>query len=665
MFHVFHFTVIMGLTFWAQGSHVQECSGSHLNTCEECIASSPGCAWCKESVFDLENPWSPHCDSFANLRKKGCREQDIIDPESRHSVTHLSGRKGRRANLRPQNMSLELRPGRTLTFELQVKRPQTSPVEVYYLTSFAFAGKDSIQRGAHLAGQVLSAVQEVNPEAHSIGFGLFGYHQNLTTEKSENVFSFSHFSSLEPPAEAPKPDAPAPPATSGLQALLQAAVCGDRIGWGQGTRLLVYVSNQYFRAAGQTPDNSTADDRGRCHLRDGQHHFTSQLDYPSVAQLAHRLTENNIQVIFAVTEDLAEKYKELSDRLPKSTVTVLPSDLHNIKAVIGDAYRVLSSTLVVSHTHIEGLNISYTSECGKGQKSSVRGACSIPEKSDKFSLNVTVSSDSCLEPQSLQFQLLGSQDRLSVELKSACRCQCADASSCGYAGKLRCGVCSCDPGRFGTTCECSADQSDAPCRNGEGSPVCSGRGSCECGQCICQTRSDPTELIAGQFCECDNFSCDYHNGRICGGNGRCTCGHCDCHEGFAGKACECTTAVYNCMSHDGALCSNHGQCLCNMCKCEGEYSGPFCETCPFCQNDCVTLAPCVECLAFQSGRFRENCLAMCGNIRHTVVDTLSKGRLCRMRDSQDCIMDYSISKVRGTYSYEAQIKAKRGCSAIR
>ncbi|KAG5852807.1 hypothetical protein ANANG_G00066480 [Anguilla anguilla] len=621
MFHVFHFTVMMGLILLGQCSHEQECSGSQLRICEECIASSPGCAWCKDKGFDEMVRAPAHCDTHANLRKKGCQERDIIDPESRHSVTHLSGREGRRAHLSPQNMSLELRPGRPLTFELQVKRPKKSPVEVYYLTSFSFVAKHSALRGTYLGGQVVSAVQEVNPEAHGIGFGLFGDQKSGCGEGElgcKKVFSFSHFPSLEPPADAPKSGTPDPLASSdaGLQALLQAVVCGDLIGWGEGTRLLVYVSDHGFSAADQTPDNSTAEDRGRCHLTEGQQHFSRQLDYPTVAELAYKLTENNIQVLFAVTKDVAEKYKELSDLLPKSTVTVLPSDLRNIKAVITDAYRVSAIIHTGGESHArcraEGL-VQLRVRWGAGEFGP--GACSIPEKSRKFSLNVTVSSDSCLEPQALHLQLLGSQDRLPVELKSTCHCQCGDAPDprfCSDSGNLRCGVCSCDPGHFGEMCECSTDQSDAPCRKTEGSPDMAA---------VCV---EAASVMRG-----------------------------------SGAACDCSTAVDQCRSPDGSLCGNRGSCQCNMCKCEDPYHGPLCDTCPTCQNDCGAVAPCAECLVSGSGR--ENCLTKCANIQHTMVDILSTGRLCRMRDAQHCVMSYSIFKVGGTNSYEAQIKMQREC----
>uniref|UniRef100_A0A2A4JQG2 Integrin beta epidermal growth factor-like domain-containing protein n=1 Tax=Heliothis virescens TaxID=7102 RepID=A0A2A4JQG2_HELVI len=40
---------------------------------------------------------------------------------------------------------------------------------------------------------------------------------------------------------------------------------------------------------------------------------------------------------------------------------------------------------------------------------------------------------------------------------------------------------------------------------------CSGRGTCVCGQCVCNPNPDPenpTKMVMGEYCEYDNFSCD-------------------------------------------------------------------------------------------------------------------------------------------------------------
>ncbi|KAI1896919.1 hypothetical protein AGOR_G00099830 [Albula goreensis] len=665
--------VIMGLMLGAQRltANAQECPSPTASTCEECISSSPHCAWCKDKHFyDFREERTLRCGTREALRGKGCAEKHILDPKSQHTSFDSPRKEARTAaRLSPQKLSLELHPGRPLTFEVQVKKPRKLPVELYYLSSGSFAAKDGQHRAAHLGTQVLSAVQEVAPESQSRGFGLFGDQQNPDSKsKGQPGISFSHSPSLSddlgPFSEAPGHGAP----EGGLLALMQAAVCVDVIGWSNdNTRMLVYASDHEFHVGeGQTRNASGANGRGQCHLTKEELHINRKMDYPSIGELANSLTENNIQVIFAVTEEVADKYKELSEALPKSTVAVLPSDLHDIKATITEAYNRLWSSWAVRHTYVPGMNISYSAECPEGERRSPhRGECSVHDNSREVSVNVTVSMETCLEPQSFHIQLMGSPDKLGVQLKSICACECGDTpdpSFCSYSGKLSCGVCQCDPGYFGTDCSCSPHQSDAPCRQREGGPVCSGRGQCICGQCSCDISDIPGGRIFGQYCECDDFSCEYHEGKICGGNGRCECGTCVCVPEFEGSACQSPAKVDQCMSPDGLVCSNHGTCQYNSCKCEPPYAGPFCETCPTCEGTCQRFAACVECLAFGSGRLSDSCATKCANVQHKMVDTLDgAARLCRMRNSQRCLMTYAISRLGGTNRYEAQVKKQTEC----
>lgn len=76
---------------------------------------------------------------------------------------------------------------------------------------------------------------------------------------------------------------------------------------------------------------------------------------------------------------------------------------------------------------------------------------------------------------------------------------------------------SCAPGRLGQLCECSEAELSSPdlesgCRapNGTG-PLCSGKGRCQCGRCSCSGQS------SGRLCECDDASCERHEGVLCGG----------------------------------------------------------------------------------------------------------------------------------------------------
>merc|ERR1712038_1330094 len=123
------------------------------------------------------------------------------------------------------------------------------------------------------------------------------------------------------------------------------------------------------------------------------------------------------------------------------------------------------------------------------------------------------------------------------------------------------------------------------------STLCNNRGDRICGKCECYPRDNMDERVYGDYCECDNFSCDRYNGELCSGpdHGECVCGKCKCNsewdvEGYT--ACECRASNETCITpygeHINKLCSGHGTCECGECKCE-------------------ELKACVQCQVFGSG----------------------------------------------------------------
>lgn len=96
------------------------------------------------------------------------------------------------------------------------------------------------------------------------------------------------------------------------------------------------------------------------------------------------------------------------------------------------------------------------------------------------------------------------------------------------------------------------------------------------------------QIIYGTYCECDNFSCERHEGLLCSGpdHGKCECGKCVCLEGWTGSNCACQESTDTCIPPGGGpLCSGHGTCKCGACECEsteegGRYRGKYCDKCP-------------------------------------------------------------------------------------
>ncbi|KFO21267.1 Integrin beta-7 [Fukomys damarensis] len=479
------------------------------------------------------------------------------------------------------------------------------PVDLYYLMDLSYSMKDDLERVRQLGHALLVQLQEVTHSVR-IGFGSFVDKTVLPfvstvssrlrhpcpsrLEPCQSPFSFHHVLSLTGDAQAFERevgrqnvsgnlDSP----EGGFDAILQAALCQEQIGWRNVSRLLVFTSDDTFHTAGDGKLGGIfMPSDGHCHLdSNGLYSRSSEFDYPSVGQIAQALSAANIQPIFAVTSATLPIYQELSQMIPKSAVGELSEDSSNVVQLIMDAYHV--------------------------------------------SFWVTLQATHCLpEPHLLRLRALGFSEELTVELHTLCDCNCSDtqlqAQHCSDGqGQLQCGICSCLPGRLGRLCECSEAELSSPdlesgCRapNGTG-PLCSGKGQCQCGRCSCSGQS------SGRLCECDDASCERHEGILCGGFGRCQCGVCHCRANRTGRACECSGDVDNCASSEGGLCSGHGHCKCNRCQCLDGYYGALCDQCPGCKTPCEKHRDCAECGALGTGPLATNCSMACAHANVTLV----------------------------------------------
>lgn len=537
-------------------------------------------------------------------------------------------------------------------------RAEGYPVDLYYLMDLSYSMKDDLERVRQLGHALLVRLQEVTHSVR-IGFGSFVDKTVLPfvstvpsklrhpcpsrLESCQSPFSFHHVLSLTGDAEAFEREVGRQNVSGnldlpegGFDAILQAALCQEQIGWRNVSRLLVFTSDDTFHTAGDGKLGGIfMPSDGHCHLdSNGLYSRSPEFDYPSVGQVAQALSAANIQPIFAVTSATLPVYRELSKLIPKSAVGELSEDSSNVVQLIMDAYNSLSSTVTLEHEHSllpPGVHISYESQCGDSEKrqgeAGDRGQCNDVRTNQMVNFLVTFQATRCLpEPHLLRFRARGFSEELTVELHTLCGCNCSDtqlqAPHCSDGqGHLQCGVCSCVPGRLGRLCECSEAELSSPdlesgCRapNGTG-PLCSGRGQCQCGRCTCSGQS------SGRLCECDDASCERHEGILCGGFGRCQCGVCHCHANRTGRACECSGDTDNCVGPDGGLCSGHGQCKCNRCQCDDGYYGALCDQCSGCKTPCETHRDCAECKAFGTGPLATNCSTACAHANMTLVLT--------------------------------------------
>uniref|UniRef100_A0A672L863 Integrin beta n=1 Tax=Sinocyclocheilus grahami TaxID=75366 RepID=A0A672L863_SINGR len=579
------------------------CSQFNALSCDECLQLGPQCAWCTLQNFTDFFSIDERCDTPEALLQKGCSGEFVEFPVTNVKILKDQGL-GKSAGhtnvsyIAPQKMRLQLRPGSQLTFQIRVQQPEDHPVDIYYLMDLSASMYDDLKMIKDL-GSTLSKEMAKLTSKFRLGFGSFVEKPvlpfiKITREELANpcrsvdfeclpTFGYRHLLSLTSSTDkfneiiskqqvSANIDVP----ECGFDAIMQAAVCGDRIGWrNDSMKLLVFVSDadSHFGMDSKMSGIVVPND-GECHLdNNNEYSMTAHLEYPTLGQLVDKLVENNILLIFALM------FNHL---------------LLNILQLIMTSYKELRSEIdleVLGNT--EDLQLSFTALCQDGAIITGHKNCSNVKAGDVVSFNVTIELKGCLAgPRQFSLRPVGFQDALEIELESQCVCDChqtpeANSTFCSRGhGALECGTCVCDPGFVGPKCECTEGQEQiSDCRAHEGVEMCSGLGECFCGQCVCH----PSNFghVYGPYCECDDFSCLRFRGELCGGHGECDCGECVCHSGWMGEFCNCSTSNSSCMSLDGSICSGRGKCVCGKCECTVPgASGEWCQRCPTCGDIC-------------------------------------------------------------------------------
>ncbi|XP_077347210.1 integrin beta-1-A-like [Lithobates pipiens] len=680
-----------------------ECLKANAKSCGECIQVGPNCGWCSKVDFLQEGePTSARCDNLAALRRKGCPAEDIQNPRASKKMLKdnpiTNKTKGNSVNssaitqIRPQQLKFKLRSGEPQTFNVTFRRAEDYPIDLYYLMDLSYSMRDDLENVKNLGTALMEKMKQITSD-FKIGFGSFvektvmpyistnpaklinpcTVDQQCTSAFSyKNVLSLTNNGSIFNELVGKQQisgnlDSP----EGGFDAIMQVAVCGDHIGWRNVTRLLVFSTDAGFHFAGDGKlGGIVLPNDGKCHMQDSMYTMSHYYDYPSIAHLVQKLSENNIQTIFAVTKDYQDIYKELANLIPKSAVGTLSSDSNNVIQLIIDSYNSLFSELILENSKLpEGVTISYKSFCKNGDIGTGENGrkCSNISLGDQVEFEITITTHKCPkkdQTESIKIKPMGFTEEVEILLKFICECDCQqfgtpDSPKCHFGnGTFECGACRCNEGRIGKECECSTQQvssedMDAQCRKENSSEICSNNGDCICGQCVCKKRENPNEVYSGKYCDCDNFKCDRFNGLICGGNGVCKCRVCECFLNFSGSACDCSEDISTCIASNGQLCNGRGTCECGRCKCaDPKFHGQTCEMCQTCLGVCAEQKECVQCRVFHKGEKQEGCDTQCAHFNLTMVDSRDElpqpGQLdtltrCKEKDVDDCWFYYTYT----------------------
>ncbi|KAK5850897.1 hypothetical protein PBY51_001734 [Eleginops maclovinus] len=618
------------------------CTSRGASTCKQCLAVHPSCAWCFQEDFGQGFARSSRCDLKSNLLAAGCATSFLESPISKLQVIEdrplsnkAAGATQDVTQIKPQRLQITLRPDDAKRFTVKVRQVEDYPVDLYYLMDLSYSMNDDLFRLRTLGKGLAEAMNRTTSNLR-MGFGAFvdkpisPYMYISPKEAVKNPcysinttclpqFGYKHVLSLTEEVgrfteEVKKQmvsrnrDAP----EGGFDAIVQAAVCKERIGWRPGaSHLLIFTSDAKThmaldgRLAGIVQPND-----GKCHLNsDNMYSMSTTMDYPSLALITEKTSENNINLIFAVTNPVVPLYQNYSELIPGTTVGTLSNDSGNVIQLILKAYAKIRSKVELELQRVpEELSLSFNATCLNGELIPGLKSCSGLKIGDTVSFSVEARARGCPKQKKKTFIIkpVGFKDSLSITVNFECDCKCQkqaqpDSPKCHYGNRhLRVRHLPVPPGSdFGK--------------------------------------------VWGKLCECDDFNCLRYKGELCSGHGVCNCGFCQCDPDWQGENCNCSRRTDTCMSNLGLLCSGRGQCECGACECTqpGAY-GATCDKCPTCPDACTMKKECVECKHFKRGKlFDDNtCSRICKD-EIVLVDEIvlhdTNAVNCTYKDEDDCV----------------------------
>ncbi|XP_033639527.1 integrin beta-PS-like [Asterias rubens] len=678
-------------------------------SCDECIIKSPLCGWCEGKDFDDES--YSRCDLPDNLKRRGCKNRDLNFPTNLLVIEEArplsdAGDSGEIVQVNPQKIKLHMRPGEPTRVQLNIRQAEDFPVDLYYVMDLSQSMANDLDSLRGLGDELAKVMGNITNDFR-LGYGAF-------VDKVKMPYVDIRESELQAPCDGCQPPfgfrnvLPLTTETSrfseeigkvrasgnldspegGLDALMQATVCKEQIGWRDRARhMLLYSTDAPFHIAG---DGKLAGivklNDGQCHMDSGTNEYSasSEQDYPSISQLSGKMQENGILPIFAIGKEPADKadpivyYSDLPQFFHESKVERLTEDSSNVVELVKGVYlNITSGVKIEDDASSDLIDVAYTATCLDGIPRKGMQECSSLKLGNNvtFTLDITMTNRTCnMAEKEYTFSVgpTAFKESLLITVVPVCDCACSKDEMigpdvCTGNGTLVCGGCDCFPGRSGAKCTCDREEAegiDPACLWQNSTSECSDRGSCICGKCHCNARPSPLEEIYGDKCQCDTYSCERYKGLPCGGpaQGVCKChnntglNYCQCNPGWSGSNCGCEKNAKKCVSPDGSICSNVGVCECGKCLCNiktrndtKKYLGSTCQICEECPSECNLHKACVQCQAYGKGKYKDDEDA-CKNCPHKVevfeeLPSIKGSTVCTFKDEDNCNFEFTHRKI--------------------
>ncbi|XP_063838955.1 integrin beta pat-3-like [Ostrinia nubilalis] len=693
---VFYVLVLLARVM-GQGSEADTCA-SHTDDCNDCIKDPSVCVWCALTQFD-----GARCQSSRLVSENWCLGA-VQNPNNTISTDPIknvdfSSDIGKVIQIKPQEVTLDLRAGQPQEFSFSYKPASNYPVDLYFLldASSTMAGiKDKIEEQAL---NIFATMQELTTNI-KLGMGTFVDKNAIPFTdilNSTNTYSFRNHLSLtdnstqfkdtvHKPLQGYNFDEP----EGGLDALAQVITCTDLIKWRTESRklILLFTDGPFHQAGDGISAGIYKPYDGQCYMKDGVYTNELNMDYPSVSIIRKLASDQQITIIFAVHKNVDNIYSHLSEAISGSKYVTI-DDGKKITTVLTDIYEEITRTIKlkvnIPSEHNDDFHITFHPDCATTKVNTLN--CNVKKVEEKQFIG-TITALNYFEEKTkneteIDIIIEGINEKLTLKVNLIKDCDCPNAvvqsPLCNNAGTFTCGVCKCDEHRYGEKCACltnslpgepknpGADDNSTCIAKGD-KELCSGHGSCICGSCICISDSP----YVGKYCQFNSDNCPRHNDEVCNGHGKCIEEKCVCSKEWNGDACQCPSFNKRCIGSSGELCNGRGECRCGECVCDRtaawdarENLDRHCEIlpCPDCHNpQCIMLEACAKCT------FSDETCPMCHNgTKITRVEFLnstddSSWNICPdLRVEVGCYTRYMYRYDDSVYGIELAVQTYKNC----
>ncbi|CAH2240128.1 jg6382 [Pararge aegeria aegeria] len=585
----------------------------NFQTCSGCISyGAEKCVWCTQ-----KDHIGRRCQSKTLLDPTWCKE--VYDPIEQ-VITTINKSLDDSIQFMPQEIKIKARTKVPIVINM-VYKPVDYPLDVYYLIDSSESmskykeklyqfGVDIYNKLSKMSNSVRLGVGSfvekpalpfVNVERQTAYS--FQHHQKITN----NVSLFSKALKDLQKVHGSNNDGP----QADLDALLQAMVCTEKIGWNPDAHRIILLStdNTYHNALDGKFVGAINPPRMDCQLDENEYKSALKYDYPSVGLINKVATKTNTMIIFAANTTTENDYKALETKIKNARYVPLLEE-SDVVEMISEEYKKLVRSVQI-HANIEPfMSLTLEPDC------TIKDRC-IYANNESVNIVGTLIFNSCPLNHKYNYDVrLGPasiKEKLKLDIEVDCQCDCEkpekaekNSDQCSNAGTYQCGICECNENRYGDICDCketrTLDLEKCKANTDDLNP-CSDRGICSCGKCI-----DCEIGFSGDFCEFNDNSCPRPGGVLCSGRGECIYGACQCDPHWLPDDCLCPDNNNTCVAPLAKEpCSGRGNCVCGKCVCDDSKMnkdnclGTYCDECAN-----TPAERCAELQDFAYCNFKEN-----------------------------------------------------------